>query len=363
MKAMLVRLIGCACLGLANLAANAESLPVSAGFGLDGMAPGGHWAARLTVLTNGYDHRFDDNGRRVDLDRAYDGLNLALLNPGLSGTLRLDTRVVTEYTELMLGYGLSDDLTLGVILPYARTTTRVNFGVDGGIGNASMQAILAGLGYERPADTRVSGLADPTLGLLWRFHKGARDSAIVGFGVRLGLSRKDNPSNLFDVAPGDGSTDLRTRLEYFRDLGQGFDLRLLGEYQIQLPDHVDARPGNPLTTASVERLRRNLGDYWESDVEIGKRLGNWRFSATWHRYQEMPDRYSSSLGSDTSYLSNDTDTVADQMRVAVSWSGIDAWREGRLFMPLVVKFEMQDAVRGRNFVDVRDFYLRLSSAF
>ena len=346
-----------------SAAAGAEPVPPAAGFGLDGMAPGGHWAARLTVLRNGYDQRFDNRGRRVDLDRDYNGLDLARLNPGLSGTLRLDTRAVTEYTELLLGYGVTDDLTVGIIVPYTRTTTHVRFGVDGGIGNAGMQAVLAGLGYRTPRTVSVAGFADPTVGVLWRFHKSAVDSAIVGFGVRFGIARDDDPNDLFDIPPGDGSTDLRSRFEYFRDLGQGFDLHLLAEYQVQLHDHVRARPGNPLTTASVERLRRNLGDYWESDVEIGKRFGNWRLSATWHRYQEKPDRYRSPSGADTSALSAHTDTRADQMRLALSWSGIEAWQGGRLPLPLVVKLEVQDAVRGQNFVAVRDVYLRLSTAF
>lgn len=352
-----------ALLACLSAAASAEPVPTAAGFGLDGMAPGGHWAARLTVLRNGYDHRFDNRGRRVDLDRDYDGLDLARLNPGLSGTLRLDTRAVTEYTELLLGYGVTDDLTVGIIVPYTRTTTHVRFGVDGGIGNAGMQAVLAGLGYRTPRTVSVAGFADPTVGVLWRFHKSPVDSAILGFGVRFGIARNDDPNDLFDIPPGDGSTDLRSRFEYFRDLGHGFDLHLLAEYQVQLPDHVRARPGNPLTTASVERLRRNLGDYWESDVEIGKRFGNWRLSATWHRYQEKPDRYRSPSGADTSALSAHTDTRADQMRLALSWSGIEAWQGGRLPLPLVVKLEVQDAVRGQNFVAVRDVYLRLSTAF
>lgn len=352
-----------ALLACLSAAASAEPVPTAAGFGLDGMAPGGHWAARLTVLRNGYDQRFDNRGRRVDLDRDYNGLDLARLNPGLAGTLRLDTRAVTEYTELLLGYGVTDDLTVGIIVPYTRTTTHVRFGVDGGIGNAGMQAVLAGLGYRTPRTVSVAGFADPTVGVLWRFHKSPVDSAILGFGVRFGIARNDDPNDLFDIPPGDGSTDLRSRFEYFRDLGQGFDLHLLAEYQVQLPDHVRARPGNPLTTASVERLRRNLGDYWESDVEIGKRFGNLRLSATWHRYQEKPDRYRSPSGADTSALSAHTDTRADQMRLALSWSGIEAWQGGRLPLPLVVKLEVQDAVRGQNFVAVRDVYLRLSTAF
>lgn len=363
-----LRLAAAACFAAAlsiSLPASAQepAIPVAAGFALDGMAPAGHWAARLTLLRNRYDTKFDDNGRRVDLDAGYDNLDLATLHPALAGRLRVDSDVVTEYAELMLGYGISENLTLGAIIPWTRTTTQVRFGVDGGIGTAGMTAVLGALGYKPPRTVASSGFSDPTLGLLWRFHKSERDSAVFGFGVRVGIARADDPDDLFDVPPGDGSTDLRTRLEYFRDLGNHWDLRLLGEYQIQLPDHVAMRPGNPLTTFTKERLKRNLGDYWESDVEIGRRFGDWRWSATWHRYQEVADRYSSGIGSDTRYLSANTDTRADQLRFGLTWSGVDAWRAGQLPLPLIVKLEMQDAVSGRNFVGVRDVYLRVSSFF
>ncbi len=352
-----------ACLSMSNAVTAEEVIPAAAGFALDGMAPAGHWATRLTVLRNSYDTRFDDNGRRVDLDTGYDDLDLTLLNPALAGRLRVDSDVVTEYAELMLGYGINENLTLGAIIPWTRTKTNVRFGVDGGIGTAGMTALLGALGYKPPRSAASSGFSDPTLGLLWRFHKSERDSAVFGFGVRLGIAHADDPDDLFDVPPGDGSNDLRTRLEYFRDLGSGWDMRLLGEYQIQLPDHVTMRPGNPLTTATKERLKRNLGDYWESDIEFGRRFGDWRLSATWHRYQEMADHYTSSIGTDTRYLSSNTDTRADQLRLGLTWSGIDAWRAKHLPLPLIVKLEIQDAVSGRNFVGVRDVYLRVSSFF
>lgn len=342
-------------------AAAGDDLPAATAHGLDAMAPAGHWAARLTVLHNGYDHRFDDSGTRVDLDAAY---NTQLANAGF--TVNLDTRVTTDFTELMLGYGLTEDLTVGAILPYIRTTNRVGLRDTGLVGASVLQGALTGiLGYKPLATTTVAGLSDPTVGALWRFHKAEKDSAIAGFGVRIGLAKADDPDNLADVPPGDGSTDLRFRLEYFRDLGRGWDLRLLAEHQVQLPDEIRARPGNPLTTpaAATETLKRNLGDYQEFDLELGKTWGDWRASATWHRYQEASDRYTSRLGTDTSWLSADTRTVADQARLSLTWSGIRAWRSGRLPLPLIVKLEIQDAVAGRNFVDVRDVYLRVTSFF
>ncbi|NTV94422.1 MAG: hypothetical protein HGA75_03285 [Thiobacillus sp.] len=353
---------GLLCLIAMPVQAAANDIPTASLHALDGMAPAGHWAARLTVLRNGYDRRYDDDGRRVDYDQGYDGLDLAAL--GLAGTLNLDTKVVTEYGELMFGYGVTEDLTVGAIVPFARTRTKLRMSVDGGIGSDGLQAVLTGvLGYKPLRGTESSGLGDPTVGALWRFHKSDHDSAILGFGVRFGVSPADDPDDLADVPPGDGSTDLRYRLEYFRDLGAGFDLRLLAEYQVQLADEVTMRPGNPLTTATKERLERNLGNYWEWDMELGKSLGDWRISATWHRYQERPDRYTSKIGTDTGFLSANTDTLADQYRVGVTWSGVNAWRAGRMPLPLIVKLEMQDAFRGRNFVDVRDVYLRVTSFF
>lgn len=320
---------------------------------LDGMAPAGHWATRLTLLRNGYDQRYDDARRRVDLDA---DANLALAGFGAN----LDTEVTTEFAELLLGYGVTENLTVGVILPWARTTSRLQL-TEAAPGTVA--AVVTGLGYTRPLATRaVAGLSDPTLGALWRFHQRRHDSAVAGFGLRLGMAKADDPDDPADIPSGDGSTDLRFRLEYFRDLGSGWDLRLLGEHQVQLPDDVVMRPGGPFS-ASREKLKRNLGDYQEFDIELGKAWGDWRVSGTWHRYQEEADRYTSKIGTDTTALSGNTETLADQFRFGITWSGVRAWQTGKLFMPLIVKLEMQDAFRGRNFVDVRDVYLRVTGLF
>lgn len=322
---------------------------------LDGMAPAGRWATRLTLLRNGYDQRYDDARHRVDLDA---DANRALAAFGVN----LDSDVTTEFAELMLGYGLTENLTVGAIVPWARTTSRLRLSEAASGGIAAVQGTLSGLGYRPLATRAVAGFSDPTLGALWRFHRGAQDSAILGFGLRMGLARDDDPDHLADIPPGDGSTDLRFRLEYFRDLGSGWDLRLLGEHQVQLPDEVMARPGGTFSSAR-EKLKRNLGDYQEFDVELGKTWGDWRVSGTWHRYQEEADRYTSRLGSDTRALSANTDTLADQYRFGITWSGVRAWQAGKLLMPLIVKLELQDAFRGRNFVDVRDVYLRVTGLF
>lgn len=399
------------CMGLSSTAHAEEKLQSSSAHALDFTVPRGRWAARVEVRVNGYDKWYDENGNLVDLDKKYDGLDLgsnifpslAVFGPGMSlGNMSIDSKIENIIAELLVGYGLTDDLTIGLQLPFGRSRTAVDFLVSGGnigfnpafnpavpigaanfpfapvgagatepVGTEGLRKILTdpafGYGYKRIEDTTVSGLSDPTVGILWRFHKSKNDSAILGLGVRFGLAREDDPDNLLDVPLGDGSTDLRARLEYFRNMGAGFDARFLVEHIIQMEDHVTVRvpaPGELLaTSASKENVTRDLGDYFEYDIELGKSLANWRLSGTWHRYDKGSDRYRSGQGTDTSSLEKNTSVRADQWRASISWSGIESWQRGDLPMPLIVKLEVQDTYSGMNFPNVRDYYLRFTSFF
>lgn len=375
------------------------------------MPPAGRWAARLELRINSYDKWYGDDGGRRAFNAAYDGINLdgavfpalALLGPGATlGTSGLDTRAELEAMQITLAYGLSEDVTAGVILPFVKTRTRVDFSVAGGntgfnpafnpglpigpanfpfapvgggaaapLGTTGVKQLLTdpafGYGYAPVETSTTSGLSDATVGMLWRYYKDQQSSALFGAGVRFGIARGDNPDSLVDIPVGDGSNDIRLRMEYFRDLGNDFDLHLLAENFTQLADHADMRvpqPGQLLAPASSkERLRRDMGDYQEYDVELGYRWGDWRTSATWHLYTKAEDRYHSDRGTDTRALEANTRVRADQWRASLSWSGIDAWRQGTLPIPLIVKLEMQETYGGRNFPDVRDFYLQLTSFF
>ncbi len=371
------------------------------------IAPASRWAVRLELRGNGWNQRYDDNGNLVamgaDFDQvALDNNVLPGLPPGLSlGTTSFSSNFSNRYGELAIGYGVTSDLTVGVLLPFGQTTNNVNFAVNGGnvgfnpafdpglpvgpanfpfapvgagvtpLGTEGVQEVLTnpafGFAYQRIASTTTSGLSDPTLGLLWRFYRGNNDSLVLGLGYRFGIAKADDPDNLMDFPVGDGSDDLRAQLEYFRNLGANFDLRLLIDRKIQLADTITARvpaPGQLLASAdSKQTLDRDLGDFWEYDIELGRSWSNWRGSATWHRYDKEADRYSSNQGSDVSALEANTRTYADQWRASISWSGINAWRRGDIVLPLIVRLEMQQTYRGRNFINVKDIYLRITSFF
>jgi len=391
-------------------ASQADTLSAASVHGLDTMAPAGHWAARVEVRTNSYDKWYDSSGNIRGLKSEFDGLNLngsvfpplALLGAGATlGTSSLRSKASLESTQVILAYGLDDNVTLGFIFPFIKTHNRVDFQVSGGntgfnpvfnpalpmgpanfpfapvggpvtpVGTAGVKRLISdpafGYGYAPVGDTSASGLSDPTAGVLWRYYKDDHSSALLGVGMRFGVANPGNPDSLTEIPIGDGSNDLRLRLEYFRDLGGDFDLHLLAEHFVQLADRVTLRvpqPGQLLATAlSKERLRRDLGDYQEYDMELGHRWGNWRASATGHFYIKGQDKYTSDFGTNTSMLENNTNIRANQWRAGLSWSGINAWQAGDIPLPLIIKFEMQDTYSGYNFPRVRDYYLQLTSFY
>ena len=403
--------LACTLLALCYSIAVFADLPADSSHALSLLAPDGRWATRIEFRTNAYNsfYRSDTNREAlgaplhaVELD-AQIFTPLVLFGTGATlGTTQFATDVSVRRVEITLGYGINEHLTVGLILPFGSTRTRANFQVSGGnvgfnptfdpgqpvsssnfpfapvgmgasepVGTAGVQSILSdplfGYAYKPLGSTNWSGMGDPTLGLLWRFYQQEQSSFVFGFGYRFGLADQDDPDDLLDVPIDDGSNDLRFRLENYFSFGDGYDLKLQVEHDIQLSDHVTRRvpqPGELLSLASSkESLSRDMGDYWEYDLGLGKVIGDWRVSTTWHRYVKAADHYSSSKGTDTSALSANTDVFANQWRMAVSWSGIRSWQSGDLPLPLIVQLELQETYEARNFPDVRDIYLQLTSFF
>jgi len=388
-----------------------DNIPTSAAHGLEFLAPEGRFAIRLEGRTLGYDKRYDDQGNLHDLGEPLDQVNLdASVFPPLApfgagatlGLTHFDTEVTAQRYEISIGYGIHKDITVGAIIPFGRISTHANFSVTGGnvgfnpaydptlpigganvpllpvgvggttpLGTAGVQVLLSdpdyGYGYKPIATSTCSGLADPTIGVIWRAYRTKRSSLILSTGLRLGLAKEVNPDDLLAVPLSDGTTDLRLRLEYYYDLGNNFDFKFQVEHDIQFKDHVTKRvpqAGQLLApSSSKERLTRDTGDYWEYDVGIGKVIGNWRAGLTWHLYQKEADTYTSSLGTNTSTLEANTLNDAQQWKADLSWSGIKAWKQGDLPLPLIVQLTVQETYKARNFPKVHDVFLQITSFF
>ncbi|MGB1110792.1 MAG: hypothetical protein ACPG4N_10580, partial [Gammaproteobacteria bacterium] len=371
----------------------AADLSTASQHGLAELAPKGRWINKTELRLSGFDHWYNDSGDKQKLGADYDALAidgtvfpvLALLGPGASlGTTDLDQSVRAKRVEIKLGYGISRNLTAGVILPFGRVCSRVSVSTSGAtvgnnplfnpaapiaVGNFPFAPVagpvtalntagaidvltnpIYGLEYKAPQNRCEDTWGDPTVGFLWRAHESEQDDLILGLGLRLGLAKEDDPDDLFDAPLSDGSTDLVMRAEHFRDWGGGWDTRLNLELNVQTEDHVTRRVPTSSTdllptAASKREVARDMGDWMQADIELGHSWDNWRVSGTAHFFRKGSDRYSAN-GISLPTLEKDTHQIANQWRLSVSWSGADAYRAGHLPLPVAVKLETQQTASG-----------------
>ncbi len=375
------------------------------------IAPEGRWVTRLEIRGNGYSNWQNSAGQLEPLGKSFDSVVLdASIFPALAalgsaanlGTTQLSTDVSIRRLEWTLGYGLTENLTVGAIINYGETRSSVDFSVKGGnvgfnpafnpalpigatnfpfapvglgasqpVGTSGVNEILTnplfGFGYDAFKGEKTHQYGSLLAGFLWRLYQSDHDSWVLGAGYRKGLADELDPNKIFQIPLDDGSDDGVLQLEYFRGLLKNGDIRLMAKRTFQFEDKATRRvplPGQSLATqASIERLTRDLGDFWEYDLEVGHIIGSWRGSVTWHRYQKSGDHYTSARGQNVSALEMESSQSANQWRIAASWSGVDAWLKKEIPLPLIVKLEYQTTYSGHNMPDVDDIYLTLTTFF
>lgn len=379
---------------------------------LGGMVPAGHWAAILDTRFRTSTERFNDEGKRESLTADTDGMALdsqvvpllASFGAGASlGDVSLKAKLHERRHDLTVGYGLSENLTVGFSIPYGSNKTSVDFNMIGGnlasnpffdpsqpisvtnpplvpvgvlgttspVGTAGVQQIITsstyGYRYESIGTTRTTGMGDPLIGLRWRFHADTTSQAIFTPVVRIGMSDENNPNDLFDVPIEDGSTDVRLQMEYIRVLLQGIDGRIRLRYTWQLADTVTARAysdGESLVPYSrTETLDRDLGDIVETYVEFGYNSDDWRMFGSIDAMRKRSDDYSSPSGQNVSGLEAGTTLEEDILAVGLSWSGVRKWREKKIPLPLVFQVGYRSHLAGKNRLDRKEYQFSVTAVF
>jgi hypothetical protein len=387
-----------------------KNIPSSSAHGLEFLAPENHFAVRLELRYNSFSKKYNSQGQLNPLGNLLNQVNLdnTIFTPlvpfGAGATLGLtnmEMDISSNYAIISMGYGVSSDVTIGIIMPFGKKTTRTNFSVSGGnigfnplfnprqplnltnypfapigvgvtpLGTAGIQELLTnplyGYSYKPLRTFTRSGILDPTIGVIWRAFKNPKSSILLSTGVRIGLAEKPDSDNLLDTPLSNGNTDIRIKAEYYHDLGDDFDFNVQVEHTIQLKDKITKRipsHGEILAlSSSKESLSRKLGNYWTYDIGIGKVFGNWRIGATWHYYQKEVDTYNSTFDTDTSVLSMNTNQSAEQWKADLSWSGIKAWEKGDITLPLIFKLTVQETYTAKNFPKTHNVYLQITSFF
>ena len=375
---------------------------------LSNLAPKDKFVLRVEGKTRTTQFSYNDKGDRVSLGDELNAVNLnqnvfsslAIFGQGASlGTTRSSMEFDPQRFEISMGYGVTENLTVGLIFPFGTVRNRVDFSVSGAnlgknpnynaqiapsstnlpylptstgvtpFSTADAQELIGSptYGYKPIASTRTTGLADPTIGLLYQALKTKDSSLVLATGVDIGIAKEDDPDNLVDVPINNGNSAFRLRLEYYKSLDYGLDFFTKAEYGIEFEDSVTKRvpkQGEVLAPkSSTEKLKRDLGDYRSYEVALGKSVKNWRYAGRLYRLEKDADNYTSDRGTDVSVLEANTNAYVNQWEAEVSWSGIEAWSKGNLPLPLVASIAYKDTFSGKNGLDWSELYFRVTSFF
>ena len=387
---------------------SAEEIPTERQHALSTLAPKDKFVFRVEGKTRTTQYSYNNSGDRVRLGSDLNGVNLnqnifsslGIFGAGASlGTTASSMEFDSERGEISVGYGVTDDLTVGIIVPFGTVKNKVDFSVSGAtLGNnpaynpqlatsatnlpylptstgvtpfstADVQTLLASptYGYKPIASTRTTGLADPTIGLLYQASKSKNSSLVLGAGVDIGIAKEDDPDNLVDVPINNGNSALRLRAEYYKNLAHNWDFFAKAEYGIEFEDSVTKRvptQGEVLAPkSSTEKVKRDLGDYRSYELSVGKSVKNWRYAGRLYRLEKDADDYTSDIGTDVTALETNTAGYVNQWEAEVSWSGVEAWAKGNLFMPLIASVAYKDTFGGKNGLDWSELYFRVTTFF
>lgn len=377
------------CLGFFVIpAAQAQELAAPGALGAD-MLPKGRSAVRLETRRIWANDEFDSHGDRQALLSEYNGLKLdssifpalGFFGPGASlGTTDLSARMTGTQARLTVGYGLTEDLTVGFQVGHGETHNRVRASVRPGTvppgvvvpgattATQAVQGLLTNVyGYKPIRSSDWESDLDPLIGLRWRFDKGENHATVFAPTVRIGVARQADPNDLMQMVMADGTDDLLLGLLHTRKLTPQWDLLLSAQYTLQTSDHVRARARSAselLVPASrLERLTRNRTNPFEVTTETGYTLGSWRVSGRLEYAHGGKDHYSSPSGQDVSGLEAGSDFHFLLGYVGLTWNGIPGYLRNEHRFPGIVSLVGATTLKAKNTAAPNTLYLTVTTVF
>jgi len=358
--------------------------------------PKGRW--RILVDTHFYlpfDERYNRNG---DAELYAKPFNTTLgSNIGLPAGLNLGTTQVTfirKLTEIFIqpAYGVTDKLSLGLIIPYYWFKNKVTANVDSsnanfGINNVTGQPfplipgvshrattediqklLQTNFGIKRIETWQEDGIGDIIAGGRYQYFTSEDWRLAFTGGVRFPTGHVDDPNNLVDTATGKGDYGLLFQFQndYMRQspgLAKTLGFPNPGEwfintslkYEWNLPDKQTMRvchTDNPFCP-TLDDVRRKVGDVVEAELspKIGFLVQGLNFSPMYKYGHKFKDHYSGDKPLDYGSISDDmdnnrTDYTEHIYFLTLTYTTIPLFVEQRFSFPLAISLTYRNRFAG-----------------
>jgi hypothetical protein len=358
------------------------------------------------------DKRYNQDGKPEDLATDFNKNldsrvfpELSALNPLVGGTASLgrsvvDFTLIYRWWEFWLAYGITDNLSVGVLMPFYYSKTDVNAFLDSSTANVGknpfinslaplfvpgtvrlttedIQDLLGrgldingdgkidipGYGYKRVKTWSGAGIGDIELFGKYQFYKNASWRLAFAGGVRLPTGEADDPDNLVDVQFGDGQTDILLRFHTDYIGIKNFCLNGTVRYDIQLPDketkRVPSSVDRPITI-NKEKVDRNLGDIIELEFMGNYAFTQWFSGGLKYRFtKKFKDRVDGSKGFAYSSLEDETNFMGHMGLAFLGFDTTQMYLDKEFPIPLSLRLEYRNRFAGKNNV-TKSQYLSLS---
>ena len=336
--------------------------------------------------------RYNADGKREDL--AYPFTNAALDSGVISSLAPLDAfvpgkatlgdvSVVYEYDidilDLGYSYGLTDQLSIGIHVPYYWITNNVDTGFDNGSANVGLNPVtgdcciplaVGGVamdtddvqnlirdeyGFSKIDDWQRDGIGDIELGAKYRIFLEQDSAFAFTGGLRIPSGYEDDADKLNDVAWSYGNYALLLRLHYDyllsnlwkpaasqlkQPVRKGGDLvaNLTLRYDYMLPDDKIMRIGDTpdqVLTSNRERVDRELGDLYNLEASLKYHASDaLAFTFTYTYGGKFKDKIEGDQDFNYSSLEADTDSEQQIVILAASYSTLAAFQQQSSRLPM-----------------------------
>jgi len=323
--------------------------------------------------------------------------DLALVEAGFglpAGSANIGNSVVSfEYgftiVELAFQYGITDRLTVGIMIPYWDVKNDVSARLDTSnatVGKSAALNTLApigfldtvplttedaqnligsgldingdgtvdiqGFGYEPIQTWSDSGLSDIEVGCRYQYLKTEDWRLAFTGGVRFPTGEVDDPDNLVDYGFGSGAYALLFRFNNDYIGIENLVLNATFRYDLYLPDKETKRVPDDASrpiTSNKEEVERDLGDVIELEAS-----GTYQFSETFsfsllYKYGfGLKDKISGNQGFNYKSLEDETDYTEHVGIIGLSYSTIPLFRAKRFPIPLTASISYRNRFAGSN---------------
>jgi hypothetical protein len=287
----------------------------------------------------------------------------------------------------IVGWGLTDNLTVALAVPYYSTSTdiepgfRTNAGADDFLARLTTESMnnygsaqeavekfqdaigrlnskLVKWNYTELRPWNQTGWGDTTLALKYRaVNQDVLKMAVTG-GFVAPTGRRDSPSILTDLPFGDGQWDVFSQLTFDQQLSSTVFLNQFAKYTYQAPDtrRIPWKTYEESIEVPVNSTDFKYGDKVDAGISVQYESAitgvTGGLGALY--YRKFGDRYDVPEAAVKSELQRWTDQNSEYAQARIGYSTVEAYRRKEFPLPANVMFEYRRQLASRN-MPITDF--------